>query len=323
MFDGQPEKVLRWIRNRARRIRQQKKEANALKAIKYFENIINKFLRQQAEEKIRSEETEQELNDKMETKSQDHIDEEAMPCNEDNQAFGKDKHTSAKGEHSNGINNKNPETLQKGKKDVINNNNINETLIKDDVIYNNNKQKTQSKNNYQKDWQRYKQKRSETETETIEESDEEIKEKGMSETDDNGGNTSSEISSQLTGSDDNYYYDTDTYGENYDDDISSSYEDESSFEEPESTIDSETEDLFWAWQVEETKYYQEKCKNPNIEIFPLNLSENDLLELIPNIGSLQICKTFVKPYVRKKLEEKWKRAISHLSVWSRKNGTHF
>ena len=144
MFDGQPEKVLRWIRNRARRIRQQKKEANALKTIKYFENIINKFLRQQAEEKTRSEETEQELNDKMEIESYDHIEEEAMPCNEDNQAIGKNKHTSTKGEHNNGMNNKNPETPQKGEKDVINNNNIKETLIKEDVIYNNNKQKTHS-----------------------------------------------------------------------------------------------------------------------------------------------------------------------------------
>ena len=46
MFDGKPEKVLRWIRNRARRIRQLKKEADAAKTIKHFENIINQFLRE-------------------------------------------------------------------------------------------------------------------------------------------------------------------------------------------------------------------------------------------------------------------------------------
>lgn len=51
MFDGKPEKVLRWIRNRARRIRQQRKGTDTRKTIILFENMINQFLREHAEKK--------------------------------------------------------------------------------------------------------------------------------------------------------------------------------------------------------------------------------------------------------------------------------
>ena len=46
MFNGLPEKALRWVRNRARRIRQLRKQNEAHRELNYIENIINMFLRQ-------------------------------------------------------------------------------------------------------------------------------------------------------------------------------------------------------------------------------------------------------------------------------------
>ena len=42
MFNGLPEKALRWVRNRARRIRQLRKQNEAHRELNYIENIINR-----------------------------------------------------------------------------------------------------------------------------------------------------------------------------------------------------------------------------------------------------------------------------------------
>ena len=106
--------------------------------------------------------------------------------------------------------------------------------------------------------------------------------------------------------------------------ICRSFEASSSSGEVESEVDQEIEELYWAWYDKKRKYYKEKYKNPKTEKFPLNLSDADLVELIPNADLLEICINLVDPDIKTKLEGRWKKAMqkaSYLSFWSEMNGT--
>lgn len=98
---------------------------------------------------------------------------------------------------------------------------------------------------------------------------------------------------------------------------------EESTEESSTEMNPMLERLYWAWEIEKSVYLERRYKNQNIPEFPLHLSDGELIELIPDNESLEICCRLVNKRVVTKLRERWKKAqqqASFISFWSEMNG---
>lgn len=100
-------------------------------------------------------------------------------------------------------------------------------------------------------------------------------------------------------------------------------EDFDSTEEESDEIDTEIQSLYWAWEISKIKYQERRVREKKMKPFPLHMSDEQLIEMIPNIRSLEICQKLVTPTTAKELEARWKKAhqrSSFLSFWSEMNG---